>query len=314
MTGPHVAIIGAGGVGATIAYALLVQGVAERISLFDINANKATAEVLDLNHGLQFVPATTVAGGDNLSIVDGADIIVITAGAKQRTGETRLDLASRNITIFSDLIPELARRSPQAVLLVVTNPVDVLTYVALELSGFPSSRVIGSGTVLDTSRLRFLLASRCDVAVSNVHATIAGEHGDSEFALWSSATIGLVPLTRWTDANGAVLNADDLTEIEDQVKGAAYKIIEGKGATTYAVGLAVSSIVDAIATDSHQLLPVSAAQPEARDLSDVCLSLPAVVGRTGLVRHVDIPMTNAERVRLRASADTIRSTIRSVGF
>lgn len=314
MSGTKVAIVGAGGVGATIAYASLIQGQARTIALYDLNAAKVNAEALDLNHGLSFVPSTSVVGSDDLSVCDNADIIVITAGAKQQSGESRLALAGRNTDIFRNLIPDLASRSPEAVLLVVTNPVDVLTYVARELSGFPPSRVIGSGTVLDTSRLRFLLAQRCGVAVPNVHATIAGEHGDSEFALWSSASIGLVPIRQWVDANGAAQTQAALNAIEDQVKHAAYEIIRGKGATTYAVGLAVSSIIGSILGDEHRILPVSTMQAGTHSISDVTLSMPVVLGARGVQRDITVPISSDEQERLEASAATIRDSIRSVGF
>ncbi len=314
MNGSKVAVIGAGGVGATIAYAALLNGVAREIALYDIDAAKVQAEVLDLNHGLRFTPTARVVGSDHLDICADADIVVITAGAKQRPGESRLDLAGRNTDIFRELIPALVDRAPHAVVLVVTNPVDVLTYVALQLSGFPSSRVIGSGTVLDTSRLHFLLAERCGVAVSNVHATIAGEHGDSEFALWSSASIGTVPLNRWITPTGNPLSGDELDEIAERVKHAAYDIIRGKGATTYAIGLAVTSIVGAILNDEHRIMPVSTLQEGEHGISDVYLSMPAVVGSGGVVRRMEIPLTGEEQRRLTSSADTIRETIRSVGF
>jgi len=314
MNGSKVAIIGAGGVGATIAYASLINGVAREIALFDIDAAKVKAEVLDLNHGLRFTPTARVVGGDDLEVCRDADIVVVTAGAKQRPGETRLDLAGRNAEIFRELIPGVVSVAPESVLLVVTNPVDVLTYVAHELSGFPVSRVIGSGTVLDTSRLHFLLAQRCGVAVSNVHATIVGEHGDSEFALWSSASIGTVPLSHWTAPDGRTLSDDELDEIEEQVKHAAYDIIQGKGATTYAVGLAVTGILEAILEDQHRIMPVSTLQQGEHGISDVCLSMPAVVGGGGVVRRTEVPLTGEEQRRLQASAHTIRQTIRSIGF
>ena len=278
MNGSKVAIIGAGGVGATIAYAALINGVGREIALYDIDADKVRAEVLDLNHGLRFTPTARVIGSEQLDICADADIVVITAGAKQRPGETRMDLAGRNTDIFRALVPALVERAPGAVLLVVTNPVDVLTYVALQLSGLPPSRVIGSGTVLDTSRLHFLLAERCGVAVSNVHATIAGEHGDSEFALWSSASIGTVPLKQWITPTGKTLADEELDEIAERVKNAAYDIIRGKGATTYAIGLAVTSIVGSILNDEHRILPVSTLQEGEHGITDVCLSMPAVIG------------------------------------
>ncbi len=314
MNGSKVAIVGAGGVGATIAYSALINGTAREIALFDINAAKVRAEVLDLNHGLRFTPTALVVGSDDLDICRDADVVVVTAGAKQESGETRLDLAGRNTNILGGLIPALAERSPDAVFLVVTNPVDVLTYVALHLSGFPSDRVIGSGTVLDTSRLRYLLAHRCGVDVRNVHATIAGEHGDSEFALWSNASIGTVPLNQWVTSDGEQLTRTELDDIEDRVKQSAYEIIQGKGATTYAIGLAVTGILGAILNDQHRILPVSALQQGEHGIRDVCLSMPAVMGSGGVLRSMEVQLTGEEQRKLETSAETIRRTIRSVGF
>lgn len=314
MSESKVAVVGAGGVGATIAYATLINGVAREIALYDIDHAKVEAEVLDLNHGLRFTPTARVVGSDELDVCVGADVVVVTAGAKQKVGESRLDLAGRNSDIFGELIPALVERAPGAVILVVTNPVDVLTYVALQLSGHPSSRVIGSGTVLDTSRLHFLLAEMCGVSVSNVHATIAGEHGDSEFALWSSASIGNVPLSRWITTSGEPPTEAELEDIAERVKHSAYDIIRGKGATTYAIGLAVTSIVTAILDDEHRILPVSTLQEGDYGISDVCLSMPAVVGAGGVVRRMEVPLTDEEHRRLAASAETIRQTVRSVGF
>ena len=190
------AIIGAGSVGATIAYASLIRGVAKQIALYDVNRTKVEAEVLDLNHGLQFTPMATLEGSDDLAVCSDADVVVITAGAKQKPGQTRMDLAAANAAICRQLIPELVRLSPEAILLMVTNPVDVITYVAWKLSGLPARRVFGAGTVLDSSRFRYLIARRLHVAVQNVHAYIAGEHGDSEIPLWSSANVGNIPAAR----------------------------------------------------------------------------------------------------------------------
>lgn len=314
MSGSKVAIIGAGGVGATIAYAALINGVAREIALYDIDTAKVNAEVLDLNHGLRFTPTARVVGSDHIDICVDADIVVITAGAKQKSGESRLDLAGRNTEIFRELVPAVVDRAPDSVLLIVTNPVDVLTFVAHQLSGFPASRVIGSGTVLDTSRLHYLLAELCGVAVSNVHATIAGEHGDSETALWSSAAIGNVPLNQWITSAGRPPTGDELDEIAERVKHAAYDIIRGKGATTYAIGLAVTSIIGAILNDERRIMPVSTLQEGEHGISDVCLSMPAVVGTGGVARRMEVPLTGEEQRQLTASADTIRQTIRSVGF
>lgn len=314
MRGSKVAVVGAGGVGATIAYAGLLGGLAREIALYDIDAAKVRAEVLDLNHGLRFTPTAHVVGSDRLEVCAGADVIVVTAGAKQEVGETRLDLAGRNSEIFRDLIPAVVEQAPDAILLIVTNPVDVLTYVALKLSGLPPARVFGSGTVLDTSRLHYLLAEICGVSVSNVHATIAGEHGDSEFALWSSATIGNVPLREWVTPTGRPPTEGELEDVAEKVKHAAYEIIRGKGATTYAIGLAVRSITAAILDDEHRVMPVSTLQEGEHGIEDVCLSMPSVVSGAGVVRRIEVPLTTHERSMLSESADTIRRTVRAIGF
>ncbi len=236
-----IGIVGAGSVGATIAYACMVRGIGKHISLFDVAKPKLHAEVLDLNHGLMFVPEAQIDGADDIEVLKGADIVVITAGAKQKPGQTRFDLAETNTEICRKLIPEIVRVAPDAILLMVTNPVDVLTYVALKISGLESRRVFGSGTVLDSSRFRFLVAQHCQVAVQNVHAYIAGEHGDSEIPLWSSASIGNVPLDQWIYPNR--LTTAQRTAIFENVRTSAYQIIAGKGATNYAIGFAVSSIL-----------------------------------------------------------------------
>ena len=195
-----VAIVGAGAVGTAIAYAAQIRGVCRQLALFDLNAQKVRAEVLDLNHGMQFTPMAEITGSDDLAVCADADVVVITAGAKQDPGQSRLDLAAANVAMCRDLVPALVALAPDALLLVVTNPVDVVTMAALEFSGLPAHRVFGSGTVLDSSRLRFLIAEHTHVAVQNVHAYIAGEHGDSEVPLWSTATIGGVPVQDWESA------------------------------------------------------------------------------------------------------------------
>ena len=216
-----IGIVGAGSVGATIAYACMLRGVAKQISLFDVVASKVQAEVLDLNHGLMFVPMAKVEGSDDLAVLQDSDVIVVTAGAKQKPGQSRIDLAEANTAICHKLIPDLQRVAPEAILLMVTNPVDVLTYVALKISGLPAERVIGSGTVLDSSRFRFLIAQRCQVAVQNVHAYIAGEHGDTEFPLWSSADIGNIPVRDWQVPGHGKLDEREQTEIFESVRTAA---------------------------------------------------------------------------------------------
>jgi L-lactate dehydrogenase len=311
---PKLAIIGAGSVGATIAYASMIRGVAKSIVLYDLNAAKVSAEVLDLNHGLQFVPMATVEGSDDLSICAGADVIVVTAGAKQKPGQTRMDLAAANTGICKQLIPKLLSVAPDAILLLVTNPVDVLTYVTLRISGLPRNRVLGSGTVLDSSRFRVLIAQRLKVAVQNVHAYIAGEHGDSEIPLWSSAHVGNIPLHEWAVQGHGKLTVRDRTEIFQNVKNAAYQVIQGKGATNYAIGVATTRILEAILHDENRVLPVSSLLTAYHEIDDVCLSVPCIVNRTGVEPPLLLPLNPAELAGLRHSAEQIRDAIRNVGF
>lgn len=307
-----IGIVGAGSVGATIAYACMVRGVGKHISLFDIAKVKVEAEILDLNHGLMFVPEARVDGSDDIGVLEGADVVVITAGAKQKPGQTRMDLAETNTSICRKLIPDLLRVSPNAVLLMVTNPVDVLTYAALKLSGLDHSRVLGSGTVLDSSRFRFLLAQHCEVAVQNVHAYIAGEHGDSEIPLWSSASIGNIPLQDWDRPSR--LTDEQRNVIFESVRTSADRVIAGKGATNYAIGLAVSSILQAILWDEGRVLPVSSLLNDYRGLNDVCLSVPSIVNRRGGDSILPVPLSEEEESGLRVSADAIRQVVHSLGF
>ena len=309
-----IAVVGAGSVGATIAYACLVRGVAKDIALFDINAAKVEAEALDLNHGLQFVPMATLEGSADVEICRDADVVIVTAGAKQKTGQTRMDLAGANAAICKDMIPKLLKVAPEAILLLVTNPVDVITYITMKISGLPRERVLGSGTVLDSSRFRYLIAKRLKVAVQNVHAYIAGEHGDSEIPLWSSASVGNVPLHEWAVQGHGKLSVRDRTEIFQNVKHAAYQIIQGKGATNYAIGLATAKILEAILHDENRVLPVSSLVENYNGIADVCVSLPCIVNRRGVEPPLPIPLNDAELAGLRNSADTIRNTIRSLGF
>jgi len=302
-----VAVVGAGSVGAAVCYATMIDGAADEIALYDIDGARARAEVLDLRHGLQFVGGGRVTGGDDLAVCAGADLVVVTAGAKQQPGQSRLDLAGANVALVTGLMPRIAAVAPDAIWLLVTNPVDVVTYIAQHSSGLPPGRVIGSGTVLDTSRLRHLLAERLGVGVNSVHATIVGEHGDSEIAAWSSATVGGAPLLDVVGPAGERIDAGDLGQLLHEVRTAAYQIIEGKGATNLAIGLATSRIVRAIAHDERAVLPVSART--TIDGIDVCLSLPSVVGRAGVLSNVPIRLDDAERDGLRQSAATIRAVI-----
>lgn len=313
---PKIAIIGAGSVGATIAYACMIRGVASRIAIYDIDARKVHAETLDLNHGLQFIVPATVEGSDDPAVCKDADVLVVTAGAKQKPGQTRMELASANTAICRELLPRLVDVAPKAIMLLVTNPVDVITYVADKITGLPRNRVLGSGTVLDSSRFRFLIAKRLKVATQNVHAYIAGEHGDSEIPLWSSATVSGIALHEWAVQGHGKLTVRDRTEIFQNVKTAAYQIIEGKGATNFAIGLATAQILDAILRDQNRVLPVCSVIENWRDgvVNDVALSLPSIVGRNGVEPPLPIPLNANEEAGLRHSAQTIRAAIQSVGF
>jgi L-lactate dehydrogenase len=309
-----IAVVGAGSVGATIAYACLIRGIGRTIALYDTNAAKTRAEVLDLNHGLQFVPQATVVGSDDIEVCRDADLVAITAGAKQKPGQTRMELAKANVALSKALVPRLLEVAPDAILLLVTNPVDVITYAALRYSGLPPRRVFGSGTVLDSSRLRLLVADHCGVAVQSVHAYIAGEHGDSEIPLWSSAAIGSVPLLAWEVPGRPPLDAAAREDIHRRVVGAAGEIIRGKGATNYAVGLASARIIEAVLYDQRQVLPVSSLLDGQAGIHDVCLSLPSVVDRLGVELVLPSPLSEGEITGLRRSADTVKGVIRGLGL
>ncbi len=315
-----VAVVGAGSVGATLAYAALMRGAARTVALYDINAAKVEAEVLDIGHGIQFMPMAEIVGSDDVAVCADADVVVVTAGAKQHPGQSRLDLAEATVGLVRKIMPKLVEVAPDAVYLMVTNPVDVVTYAALKISGLPAGQVFGSGTVLDSSRLRYLLARHTGVAVQNIHAYIAGEHGDTEIPLWSSATIGSVPLTEWRGMTGpdgqAVgrLTEADRERIAHEVVTSAYKIIEGKGATNYAVGLAGSRIIEAVLGDEGRVLPVSSLLDGYLGIDDVCLSVPSVVGREGVRQRLEIRMSVEELTGLRRSADALRQVARSLGL
>lgn len=310
-----VAVVGAGAVGATLAYAMTFQGVAREVVLYDVNAAKVRAEALDIAHGIQFAPMTSVAGSADIEICRDADVVVITAGAKQKPGQSRLDLAGATIEIMRTLLPQLLEVAPNAIYLMVSNPVDVVTYVGQKISGLPAERFFGSGTVLDSSRLRYLVAKETGVAVQSVHAYIAGEHGDSEMPLWSTASIGGVPMLDWTDEAGVPVLTDEVrARIAHEVVRSAYTIIEGKGATNYAIGLAASRIVQAILRDEHAVLSVSTHVDGIVGLEDVCMAMPTVVGRDGAVRTLIPFLSAAELHGLRQSADSIREVAKQYGF
>ena len=309
-----VSIIGAGAVGTSTAYALLIKKIAGEIALYDVNEAKVNAEVLDLAHGSQFTEPSRIYGGNDIEVVRNSDVIVIAAGAKQEPGQTRLDLAATNIKILKSLMPDLVRLSPDAIFLLVTNPCDVLAYAAVQISGLPANRVFSSGTVLDSSRLRWQLAERVGVSTSSVHAMIVGEHGDSEFPLWSEAKIGPVKLSEWKVGNHSPLNQSELDEIALNVKNAAYKVIEGKGATNYAIGLSAARIIEAILRDESVILPVSSVLTNYLGISDVALSVPTVVNRQGAIRTIPMEISESELGKLNTSANALKASIASLGL
>jgi L-lactate dehydrogenase len=310
-----IGIVGAGRVGTTVAYAALIRGVAKQISLYDPTPSKVAAEVLDLNHGLMFVPMAVVEGSDDMQVLAGSDVIVFAAGASHLNGQTRMDLAAANAAICLNLLPKIQSVAPNALILMVTNPVDVLTEIAIKITGHDRACVFGSGTVLDSSRFRFLLARHFGVSVQSVHAYIAGEHGDSEIPLWSSANIGNVLLDQWhVQGHGRPLTEQEKHDIFDTVKNAGYQVLAGKGATNYAIGLATVSILEAVFHDEGRVLPVSSRIEDYRGISGVCLSVPAIVDRCGVESVIPLPMTAVEEAGLKASAERIRGVVSSLGY
>ena len=289
----------------------MIGRVTDQIALYDVDGPRARAEVLDLRHGLQFVGGGQVDGGDDVAVCADADLVVVTAGSTHGPGQTRMDLAATNSRLVRTVLPPLLDVAPDAVVLLVTNPVDVVTYVAQERTGLPTGRVLGSGTVLDSSRLRHALAERLGIAVGSVHATVVGEHGDSEIVLWSSATVGGTPVLDVVGPTGGRIAADELDTLRLEVRNAGNEIIAGKGHTNLAIGLATARIVRAIARDERAVLPVSV-RADVDGIGDVCLSLPSVVGRQGVLSRLDVPMDEEERAGLRASAAAIREVIDTV--
>jgi L-lactate dehydrogenase len=310
---PKVAIIGAGNVGSTLAYVLTIKGVVSEIVLIDLDKKKAEGEVMDLNHGLSFVSPATISAG-TYSDCDNADIIVLTAGAAQRSGQSRLDLVSKNFQIFREIIPKIIKANHKSILLVATNPVDVMTYVTLKLSEFPTSQVIGSGTILDTSRLRYLLAEHLSVDPRNVHAYVIGEHGDSELPVWSLANIAGVRLKDYCPACGKEYDLSHLNEIFENVKNAAYKIIDRKGATYYAIGLGLARIIESIVKDENSILTISSYIQEYYGARDLCISIPTIINRNGIRERLKFPLDEEEIAQFKKSSSVIKETIESINI
>lgn len=310
---PKVAVIGTGFVGSSFAYSLMIHGTTSEIVLIDIDRKRAEGEAMDLNHGLPFVQPARIWAGDYPDC-EGADIVVIAAGLAQKPGESRLKLVNRNIEIFRQIIPKMKEYTKECILLIATNPVDIMTYASLKLSGFPPSRVMGSGTILDTSRLRYLLGEYLRVDPRNVHAYIVGEHGDSEVPVWSLANVAGTRLKDYCPICGRKYDAQYLNTIFEQVKNAAYKIIELKGRTYYAIGLGLTRIVESIIRDENAVLTVSSFLHDYHGVSDICLSVPTIINRKGIREVLKLPLEEEEIKKFQNSASILKNVTRSLNL
>lgn len=296
-----VAMIGAGRVGITAAYTMFLKNTAHEIMLFGRDKEKLIGEQLDLMHSLSFMGPSEITVGEDLSQLEGSDVIVFTAGAAQEKGETRLDLVKKNTAIIESMIPDITKYAPDSIILMVTNPVDVLTYKTALLTKFPRGRVFGSGTTLDTARFRFHLSEFLDVNPKSVHAYILGEHGDSSFPTLSTANVGgqlIRTLKNFSDQNAM--------DAYKKARDAAYKIIAAKGATYYAIGVVINQLVDAILSDAKRVYPLSIPLEGEYGESNVALSVPCVLGRNGVERVIEIPLSDEERLKLKLSVETLQ--------
>ena len=298
------AMIGCGFVGSASAFALMQSGLFSELVLIDANHDKAEGEAMDIAHGLPFAGQMKIYAGDYDDIVDAA-VIIVTAGAAQKPGETRLDLVNKNVNIFKSIIPEIAKRNYKGILLIVANPVDILTYTAVKLSGLPENRVIGSGTVLDTARLKYALGEHLEVDSRSVHSFIIGEHGDSEIVAWSSTNVSGIPVNDFCELRGHFNHEEAMHRIADDVKNSAYDIIEKKGATYYGIAMSVKRICECIMRDEKSILPISSMMHGEYGISDICLSMPTVVGREGVETRVPIQLNEQEESALSASAEQL---------
>ena len=308
-----VGIVGCGFVGSASAFALMQSGLFSEMVLIDIDRDRAEGEAMDISHGVPFAGPMKIYAGDYDDIEDAA-IIVITAGANQKPDETRLDLVQKNSKIMESVVSEIAARDYKGILLIVSNPVDILTHVAMKVSGFPENRVFGSGTVLDSARLRAHLGQHLGVDSRSVHAFVIGEHGDSEIAAWSSANVSGVPLNTFCEMRGHYNHVGNTENIEDQVKNSAYEIIAKKDATYYGIAMVVKRICQAIIRDEKSIFPVSIMMHGEYALEDVVLSMPAIVGAAGLETPIPISLDEKEVTKLHESADTLRGIMEQLPY
>ena len=298
------AIIGCGFVGSASAFCLMQSGLFSELVLLDANRDKAEGEALDVAHGIPFARPMKIYAGDYDDIADAA-IIIVTAGANQKPGETRLDLVQKNVGILRSIIPEIAKRNFAGILLIVSNPVDILTYTAMKLSGLPEHRVIGSGTVLDTARFKYQLGEHLQVDPRSIHAFIIGEHGDSEIAAWSSANVSGIPIHDICEMRGFYNHEDAMKEIAETVKNSAYEIIAKKKATYYGIAMSVRRICEALVRNEKSILPVSTMLHGQYGIEDVVLSMPAIVGSDGVETTVPIDLSPEEQEKLKESANAL---------
>ena len=313
IVGPKIAIVGAGFVGTSFAYSLLIRGLVSQIVLIDINKERAEGEAMDLSHGLPFAHPVKIWAGDYSDCKD-ADVVLIAVDKGAKIKKSRLELAQGNLEIFRETIPSITRYNKQCILLVVSNPLDVMTYAALKLSGFPKSRVIGSGTVLDTARLRYLLSQHLQIDARNVHAYIIGEHGDSEVPVWSLANVAGIRLKDYCSIGNLPYDRELLNELFLKVRNAAYEIIKRKERTNYGVGLSLTKIVESIIRNENSVLTVSCLLENYHGVSDVCLSVPAILNRDGIGRIIELPLDEKEIEEFQKSAGIIKKINDSLGL
>ena len=307
------AIIGCGFVGSSAAFALMDKGLFSELVLIDANKQRAEGEAMDLSHGLPYLRPMKVYAGEYSDLKDAA-VIVITAGAAQKPGETRLDLINKNVAIMKSIVSQIKEVGVEGILLIVANPVDILTHVALKESGLPKNRVFGSGTVLDTARFKYLLSERLNVDSRNVHAVVIGEHGDSELCVWSVANISGIPLTDFAELNGITHHEEEMQKIYEEVRDSAYEIIARKGATYYGVARAIARICSCIINNENTMLPVSVELEGTYGLSGLALSIPTLVGKEGAQRVLELPLNVREKRELKASAEALKAVIEKIGY
>lgn len=313
---PKISIIGCGNVGVRYAYALSIRGLARQIIMIDTNRKRLEGEVMDLSHGAPYISPVEIVAG-NYPDIKNSDLIIITAGVPQKSNQTRLDLAEQNVKLYKEIIPKIMEYASSSIFLVVSNPLDILTYAALKFSGKPVNKVFGTGTALDTARFRYLLGKHCKIDPHNVHAYILGEHGDSEFAVWSSSMIGGIPLRSYCNicADKIMCNSEEaLNQIFVEVKDSAYKIIERKNETSYGIGLTLVRITTAILNDENAILPVSSYVEDYFGINDVCISLPAVINRDGIREILKIDLNAQEQEAFKNSAKILKKILKETSL